>query len=273
MGPLETRTIGDFLPIRRRQGTTEADVAPWSSVFRPDVTTVVRRTWCAGRSAEADRAHCHDLHRLLRVSTRIVSIPIPVSVGLLSMSSPAVPELTTERLRLRAWRESDRAPFAALNADPIVMEHFPSILTREESDALIDRIRAHFTKHGFGLWALEAPQIAGFLGYAGLSIPAFEAAFTPCVEIGWRLAREHWGCGYATEAAIEVLRFGFRVLALDEIVSFTTPGNARSQRVMERIGMQRDPAGNFDHPRLPDGHPLQPHILYRVQRANWTLKG
>ena len=185
------------------------------------------------------------------------------------MASSPPPELATERLRLRAWRESDRAPFAALNADPEVMEHFPAVLTRGQSDALVDRIQAHFARHGYGLWALEAPGVAEFLGFVGLSIPGFEAAFTPCVEVGWRLAREHWGRGYASEAAAEVLRFGFRTLALDEIVSFTVPANARSRRVMERIGMERDLAADFDHPALPAGDSRRRHVLYRVKRVVW----
>lgn len=176
------------------------------------------------------------------------------------------PELATARARLRRWRPEDREPFAALNADPEVMRHYPAVLSRAESDALADRIEEHFTRHGFGLWALELPGVAPFAGYVGLSVPRFEAAFTPCVEIGWRLARAHWDHGHASEAARNVLTFGFGELGLREIVSFTVPENARSRRVMERIGMTRDPRDDFDHPLLPEGHPLRRHVLYRKSR-------
>jgi ribosomal-protein-alanine N-acetyltransferase len=182
----------------------------------------------------------------------------------------AVPEIETERLLLRAWRDGDRALFAALNADPRVMEHFPSLLSRAESDTLVLRIGEHFARHGFGLWAVEAPGVTDFLGFVGLSIPRFAARFQPCVEIGWRLAREHWGRGYAPEAARAALRFGFERVRLDEIVSFTVPANAKSRRVMEKIGMRHDPADDFDHPSLPDGHPLRRHVLYRVTREEWA---
>jgi RimJ/RimL family protein N-acetyltransferase len=184
-----------------------------------------------------------------------------------------VPELLTERLRLRAWRESDLAPFAALNADPLVMEHFPSRLTRAESDFLAARIAEDFARHGFGLWAVEAPGHAAFLGFVGLSVPRFRAAFTPCVEVGWRLAHEHWGRGYAPEAARAALRFGFEEIGLDEIVSFTVPANARSRRVMEKLGMRHDPADDFDHPGLPAAHPMQRHVLYRLGRCEWAAQG
>jgi RimJ/RimL family protein N-acetyltransferase len=177
-----------------------------------------------------------------------------------------VNELHTARTRLRRWRPEDRAPFAALNADPEVMRHYPAALSGAESDALADRIEEHFTRHGFGLWAVELPGLTPFAGYVGLSVPRFEAAFTPCVEIGWRLARAHWGLGHATEAAFAVLAFGFEQLGLREIVSFTVPDNTRSRRVMERIGMSRDPAEDFDHPLLPPGHPLRRHVLYRKSR-------
>jgi RimJ/RimL family protein N-acetyltransferase len=180
------------------------------------------------------------------------------------------PVLRTERLVLRGWRESDLAPFAALNADPAVMEHFPGVLSRAESDTLAMRIGEHFDRHGFGLWAVEAPGVAAFAGFVGLAIPRFEARFTPCVEIGWRLLREHWGRGWAPEAARAALHHGFATEGLDQIVSFTVPANARSRRVMEKIGMRRDPADDFDHPGLPDGHPLRRHVLYRLTRADWS---
>lgn len=173
-------------------------------------------------------------------------------------------ELRTDRLRLRRWLPADRGPFAALNADPRVMEHFPAALSREESDTLVARIEAHFDQHGFGLWAVEISNVTPFAGFVGLSVPRFEAHFTPCVEIGWRLAAEHWGCGYATEGARAALAFGFDVLGLGEIVSFTVPANLRSRRVMERIGMVHHPADDFDHPALPEGHRLRRHVLYRI---------
>jgi RimJ/RimL family protein N-acetyltransferase len=176
-------------------------------------------------------------------------------------------ELRTDRLRLRRWRPADLTPFVALNADPLVMEFFPAALSRVESDALASRIEAHFDKHGFGLWAVEIPDVTSFAGFIGLSVPSFEAPFTPCVEIGWRLAAAHWGLGYATEGARAVLDFGFEELGLAELVSFTVPGNVRSRRVMERIGMAHDPADDFDHPELPDGHRLRRHVLYRMARA------
>ncbi len=173
-------------------------------------------------------------------------------------------EIRTERLLLRRWVPTDRAPFAALNADPQVMEHFPALLSRQESDLLAGRIEMHFEQHGFGLWAVEIPGHTRFAGFIGLAVPRFEAHFTPCVEIGWRLASAHWGHGYATEGARAALAYGFEVVGLNEIVSFTVPHNLRSRRVMEKIGMIHDPADDFMHPFLPDGHPLQRHVLYRL---------
>jgi RimJ/RimL family protein N-acetyltransferase len=175
-------------------------------------------------------------------------------------------ELRTERLWLRRWLPDDRGPFARMNADPRVMEFFMAPLARGESDALADRIEAHFQQHGFGLWAVEVPGVTPFAGFVGLCIPSFEAPFTPCVEIGWRLAADHWNRGYATEGARAALEFGFRSLQLEEIVSFTTPTNVRSWRVMEKIGMTRSASDDFDHPRLPEGHPLRRHLLYRIRR-------
>lgn len=179
----------------------------------------------------------------------------------------SIPELRTERLLLRAWREEDLEPFAALNADPEVMRHFPAVLGRADSDAQAGRIRAHFAAHGFGLWAVEVPGQAAFVGFVGLAVPGFEAHFTPCVEIGWRLAREHQGRGYATEGGRAALGFGFTHLGLAEIVSFTVPANRASRRVMEKLGMQH--TEYFDHPRIPAGHPLQRHVLYRLPRSAW----
>ncbi|MGC1164473.1 MAG: GNAT family N-acetyltransferase [Solirubrobacterales bacterium] len=173
-------------------------------------------------------------------------------------------ELSTARLLLRRWRVADREPFAALNADPEVMEYFPEALTGEQSDRLIERIEAEFERSGHGLWALETRAGGEFIGFTGLAAVPFQAHFTPAVEIGWRLSRAAWGRGYATEAAGAALAFGFDEAGLGEIVSFAVPGNLRSRAVMERIGMERDPAGDFDHPRLPPGHPLARHVLYRA---------
>ncbi len=176
--------------------------------------------------------------------------------------------LRSERLMLRSWRESDCEHFAALNADPEVTRHFPASLSRSQSDALADRIALHFLEHGFGLWVVERNTDAQFIGVVGLAHARFEVPFAPAVEVGWRIARAYWGHGYATEAARRALAFGFGKLALDEIVSYTVAANVASWRVMERIGMQRDQTGDFDHPSLPKGHALQRHILYRLRRAD-----
>ena len=181
----------------------------------------------------------------------------------------AVPELATARLRLRGWRDDDREPFAALNADLEVMAHFPSTLSRATCDRLVDLTMDGWAEHGFGLWALERLDDGRFIGFTGLSRPSFEAHFTPAVEVGWRLARAAWGNGFATEAARAALAFGFETVGIEEIVSFTVPANVRSTAVMERIGMHRDPSDDFDHPKLPEGHPLRPHVLYRLARAEW----
>jgi RimJ/RimL family protein N-acetyltransferase len=175
-------------------------------------------------------------------------------------------ELRTERLLLRRWQPSDRAPFAALNADPRTNEFLTGPLTQVQSDELASRIDANFDQHGFGLWVVEVPDVSPFIGFIGLAVPQFDAQFTPCVEIGWRLRAEHWGRGYATEGARAALAFGFEVVGLPQIVSFTVPANVRSRRVMEKIGMKHDAAEDFDHPALADGHPLQRHVLYRITR-------
>ncbi len=170
--------------------------------------------------------------------------------------------LSTRRLRLRPWRESDFAPFAALNGDPQVMEHFPAVKSRAESDAEAGRILAGLEARGWGFWAVEVVGGEPFVGFTGLAEKTFAAPFTPCVEVGWRLARDAWGHGYATEAARAALAFGFRELGLAEIVSYTTLGNARSIAVMERLGMRRDI--EFEHPLIPVGSPVRNHILYRL---------
>ncbi|GAB3873351.1 GNAT family N-acetyltransferase [Dactylosporangium cerinum] len=198
--------------------------------------------------------------------------------------------LRTSRLVLRRWRDEDRAPFAALNADPEVMRFFPRPLTRAESDMMVDRIKASFDEHGYGLWAVDVVRadagVSGFIGFVGLAWQRFPAHFTPALEIGWRLARHAWGQGYASEAAVAARDFAFRAATadaatdagaatafdevpgagMDEIVSMTTRTNEPSQAVMRRIGMTRDPADDFRHPNLEPDHPLVEHVLYRLRR-------
>ena len=176
--------------------------------------------------------------------------------------------LRTPRLLLRPWRDTDLAPFAALNADPEVRRWFPGTLTREESDAQVARLQNHITTHGSGFWAVEAPETAPFIGFVGLQHVSFAAPFAPAVETGWRLARAYWGQGYATEAARAALDHAFGPLNLPEVVSFAVPGNLSSRRVMKRIGMTQDPEGDFDHPLLPAGHPFRRNVLYRAVRDN-----
>jgi RimJ/RimL family protein N-acetyltransferase len=173
--------------------------------------------------------------------------------------------LRTPRIVLRAWRDEDFAPFAAMNADPRVMEHFPGVLTREQSDALATRIRTSLAGKGFGLWAVDVPGTTDFAGFIGLSVPSLNVPFTPCVEIAWRIAYEHWDKGIATEGARAALDAAFGELALSEVVSFTVPGNTRSRRVMERLGMRHDPRDDFDHPAFEEGDPLRRHVLYRIR--------
>ena len=171
--------------------------------------------------------------------------------------------LSSGRVRLRRWRDADRDAFAAINADPRVMEFFPSPLTRACSDAMIDYIEAHFDRHGFGLWALELPGVAPLIGFTGLLVPRLAAHFTPCVEIGWRLRREFWGRGIGLTAARLAERHAFETLRLRELVSFTAAGNRRSRRLMERLGFTHDPRDDFLHPLLPEDSPLRRHVLYR----------
>jgi RimJ/RimL family protein N-acetyltransferase len=175
--------------------------------------------------------------------------------------------LETDRLILRHWHAADRLPFAEMNADPRVMEFMPATLSRPESDLLLDKIEKHIKTHGFGLLAAELRGDRSLIGFIGLAIPSFQTRFTPCVEVGWRLSSIHWGKGLATEGAREVIRYAFEVLALEAVVSFTVPANARSRRVMEKLGMIHDPADDFDHPNLPQGHPLCRHVLYRLRTS------
>ena len=182
-----------------------------------------------------------------------------------------VREIVTSRLRLRGWQDADLPAFAALNADAEVMRHFPSCLDRGASDRLATEIRRRLAGQGWGFWAVEVTDprepVSGFVGFTGLNRPGFTAHFTPCIEIGWRLARDAWGRGYATEAARAALDFAFREIGADEVVAFTAEANARSRAVMERLGMQRDRNDDFDHPDLPEGHPLRRHVLYRIAAA------
>jgi RimJ/RimL family protein N-acetyltransferase len=177
-------------------------------------------------------------------------------------------EVETKRLRLRQWQAADREPFAALNADPRVMEFFPSLLTRSDSDALADRCQSLIEERGWGFWAAELKSTCTFIGFVGLHTPAAELPFSPCVEIGWRLAFQHWGQGLATEAATQALHIGFDALGLQEIVSLTVPDNRRSRAVMERLGMRG--AGTFEHPHVPKGSSLRLHCLYRLSVAAYA---
>lgn len=177
-------------------------------------------------------------------------------------------EFETPRLRLRQWRESDRKPFAAMNADPVVMEFFPALQSRAASDSSIDTWQEQLAERGWSNWAAEILSTGDFIGFVGLSVPQRLFSFSPCVEVGWRLARAHWGRGFATEAALAALRVGFEQVGLKEIVSFTSVSNVRSRAVMKRIGM-RDTREDFEHPGVPEGHSLRAHCLYRITQEEW----
>lgn len=180
-------------------------------------------------------------------------------------------EPATDRLLLRQWRNSDYEPFARLNSDPVVMEYFPWLLDREKSDAVADKLRGRIREQGWGFWAVEVRGVAPFIGFVGLNRPDPPVPISPCVEIGWRLLSKYWGQGYASEAASAALRFGFEQLGLDEIVSYTATINLRSQRVMQRIGMQYN-GEKFDHPSVPEESPLVEHVVYRLQRGEWQAR-
>jgi RimJ/RimL family protein N-acetyltransferase len=176
--------------------------------------------------------------------------------------------LETDRLLLRGWHDDDLEPFAAMNADETVMEFYPATLARRQSDALAMRLRRCLDKDGFGLYAVEMKSTRDFIGYVGFAKAEFAAAFTPAVEVGWRLALRSWGTGYASEAARACVSHGFSELGFDELVSFTARRNKRSIAVMERIGMSRSPDDDFEHPKLPVGHKLRPHVLYRIRKTS-----
>ncbi|WP_019217277.1 GNAT family N-acetyltransferase [Legionella tunisiensis] len=180
--------------------------------------------------------------------------------------------LSTERIFLRTWQESDLLPFAQMNADKEVMRYFPNPLAAQETVTLVERIKAHIRLHGFGLWAAELKETNAFIGFIGLSVPTFSAHFTPCVEIGWRLAQPYWGQGLATEGANAVLAYGFSYFKLEEIVSFTTVHNQRSRRVMEKIGLIHHLEDDFVHPNLALNHPLSRHVLYRLSHKQWQQR-
>lgn len=180
-------------------------------------------------------------------------------------------ELETPRLFLRTWREEDKEPFARMNADPQVMEFFPSVMDRADSDAFVERVRSHFAEHGWGFWAVELRATGEFIGFTGLRME-LGLPFSPGHEAGWRLARAHWGQGYAAEAARACIDVGFQSLGADEIVAVTALQNLRSQSVMRRIGMRCEPAREFDHPRVADGHALKRHCLYSIKRGDWASR-
>lgn len=191
-----------------------------------------------------------------------------MELNLLGRLSP-VDQLETDRLLLRQWRDDDVELFARLNADPAVMEHYPATLTRQQTEAATERISETFRDRGFGLMVVELKQTGEFMGFVGLQVPSFDAHFMPCVEVGWRLEKRFWGQGYAPEAARKVMRDGYERVGLDEIVAMTTTTNTNSMRVMEKLGMVRDVREDFDNPKIPSGHHLQRHVLYRLPKHQW----
>ena len=179
-------------------------------------------------------------------------------------------ELETPRLRLRAWRDADLDPLLELCSDPLVMRYFPELLSRDECAAAMARSRIHFTRFGFGYWALELKSDGRFIGMAGLAWSRLQQPFCPAVEIGWRLAHEHWGQGFAREAAEASLACGFDQLQLPEVVAYTAAINEPSLALMQALGMQHQPEDDFDHPMIPEGHLLRPHVLYRMTQDTWA---
>lgn len=184
---------------------------------------------------------------------------------------PAPLELHTRRCVLRQWKDADLAPWAAMNADAAVRRYFPSRHDADQAAAEADRCRGAIAQRGWGMWALEIPGEFAFAGFVGLNVPHYDAPFVPAVEIGWRLARAAWGCGYATEAARAALDFALERLQLAEVIAITVPANAASRRVMHRLGMSRDTTADFDHPRVEVGHPLRRHVLYRTAAPTAAL--
>ena len=178
-------------------------------------------------------------------------------------------ELRTPRVLLRQWKDSDFDTWATMNADPQVRRFFPSTLTHADAQAEADRIRGAIAQRGWGMWALEVPGVHPFAGFVGLNLPGYEAPWMPAVEIGWRLAPSAWHQGYATEGALAALEFAFTQLELPQVVAMSVPGNTPSHQVMERIGMVRDEAADFDHPRVPADSPLKRHILHRIAPEQW----
>lgn len=189
-------------------------------------------------------------------------------VNYMAMEKP----IKTKRLILRPWKHEDLEPLARLNTDPRVMEFMLGPLTLDESIERLGVYTRHIKEHGWGLWAVSAPGISDFIGWIGLWPIGFDTHFTPAIEVGWRLLSEFWGQGYATEGARAALQYGFDTLELDEIVSITVPANIRSQRVMVKLGMHNDPQDDFDHPKLPEGHPLRRHVLYRLEKSEWEKR-
>lgn len=178
-------------------------------------------------------------------------------------------ELETKRLKLRQWKESDLPLFATMNADPVVMEYYPSILSETESNAMANKLKEFISERSWGFWAAETKKEKQFIGFVGLHKPTYDLPVTPCVEIGWRLGKEYWGKGYATEAGRESLRFAFEALKLSEVYSFTSVSNIRSRSVMERLKMMNT-GNNFEHPIIPEAHPLREHVLYKITAGQWS---
>ena len=198
----------------------------------------------------------------------------PMAIEWTSGNAIAPTLLGSPRIQLRPWKDADREPFAAMTADPEVMRHFPAVLTRQESDAWVDRMTQKIDARGWGFWAIDylagAPSAPEFAGFTGLNIPDPELPFGPCVEVGWRLAPQFWGMGLATDAARLALRAGFESLDLDEIVAVTTLRNTRSRAVMQRLGMQESTADEFDHPAFPPDSPERRCCVYRLPRSRWS---